>query len=354
MNKIISLLIITMSLQAAQIIKISSEQQADLGVKTQKASKIEHIALTPYNGTVVLDKKDIITVSSNIESIVQDIYVRDFEYVKKGQKLLSLRSNALLNMQKDYIETLLEHKSATQNYERDLKLESEGVISNKRLLETTKLKNSLDVKVQLSASQLLTNGFTKKMIQKLQRTLEPILEQNIYAAKSGVVYKVNANVGEFVEAQQMLVGIYADAKRYIDVSVPVKEIENISLGDKAFFSKYSATIIAIGNIVNISSQSVQVRAEIENSEDIMINRVYGVKIQKSVKDAVKVKKSALVFQDNNAYVFKKVTDGFEVLSVEVISEGPVCYVIKAELNAGDVLAVSATAALLSAMESEDE
>ena len=249
---------------------------------------------------------------------------------------------------------VLELKTATQNLNRDLKLEADGIISNKRLQESIKRKLSLDARVNLHGSQLLTNGFTKKMLQQVQTSLQPIVEQDVYASKSGVVYKVDVNVGEFVQAEHMLMGIYADAKRYIELSVPVKEIQNISLGDKALFSKYSATIIAIGNVVNISSQSVQVRAEIQNAQDIMINRVYGVKIEKSVKDAVKVKKSALVFVQNKAYVFKKVSDGFEVISVKIISEGPVCYVIKGDIKPGDNLAVSATAALLSAMETDDE
>ncbi len=106
--------------------------------------------------------------------------------------------------------------------------------------------------------------------------------------------------------------------------------------------------------MDIYSQSVQVRAEIQNAASIMINRVYGVKIEKKVEDAVKIKKSALVFVDGEPFIFKKVNSGFEVISVKVISEGPVCYIVEADLKADDILAVTSTAALLSAMESEDE
>ena len=86
----------------------------------------------------------------------------------------------------------------------------------------------------------------------------------------------------------------------------------------------------------------------------MINRVYGVKIHKEVSGVVKIKKTALVFNAGAAYVFKKVSKGFDVVSVEIVSEGPRCYMVKAELKHGDLLAVSSTAALLSAMEEEDE
>ena len=354
MIKIISLTLITVSLYASQTIKITSKQQSDLGVKTQKVTMVDSISFTPYNGRVVMDKKDVISVSSNIESIVKEIYVSEFEQVKKGQKLLTLKSNALLSLQRDYIESIIESQSASQNYARDLKLESEGIISTKKLLASKKLESSFALRVTLNENQLATNGFTPSMLKKLRDTHKVILEQDVRAVKSGVVYKIDVNIGEYVQSDRMMMGIYANGKRFIELSVPVKIIEDISIGNRCTFSKYSAKIIAIGNVVNESSQSVQVRAEIDNAKGVMINRVYGVKIHKGVEGAVKIKKGALVFQENSSYVFKQVDSGFDVVSVKIISEGPSCYIVKAELNTDDKLAVTSTAALLSAMDSEDE
>ena len=86
----------------------------------------------------------------------------------------------------------------------------------------------------------------------------------------------------------------------------------------------------------------------------MINRIYEVKISQDTSDAVKIKKSALVYEENKSYVFKKVDAGFEVISVKIISEGPTCYIVKSDLSDGDELAVSSTSALLGGMENENE
>jgi len=354
MKKIMSAALVCLSLYANQTIEISKQQQIDLGVKTQVVTTIEDISLSPYNGTVVLDKKDIISISSNIEAIVKEIYVSDFQEVKKGQKLLSIKSNALLNIQRDYIESIIKSSSASENYERDVKLEQEGIIPKKKLSASKNLLSSFLLRVKLNENQLLTNGFSNSMLEILRKTHKPIIVQDVYAPKDGVVYKVNVNVGEYVQADKMIMGIYADGKRFIELSVPVKDAEGVLIGDICTFSKYNAKVVAIGNVVNVSSQSVQVRAEVEDAKNIMINRVYGVKIHKKVEGAVKIKKGALVFWENNSYVFKKVENGFEVVGVEIISEGPVCYIVKSKLNAGDKLAVSSTAALLSAMEALDE
>ena len=354
MRTLITIITLTVSLFGLETIKVTEQQQHDLGIRMQAVTSINTIDFGPYSGLVVLDKKDVITVSSNMESIVKTIYVRELEHVKKGQKLLTLRSNALLSLQQEYIKAILERESANQNYERNIKLQSDGIISNKKLLESKKIKRTSDLHVNLLKSKLLTNSFSVSMLESLEKNSTPIAEITLYASQSGVVNDVNVNNGTFVSADHKMIEIYADGKRFIEITVPVKNVNNISLGDKSSFELFSANVTAIGNVVNKSSQSVIVRAMIDDAKDIMINRVYEVNIAKKVSTAYKVKKSALVFDDSKSLVFRKNALGFEVLEVEIIKEGPTCYIVNADLNVGDLVAATSTAALLSAKESPDE
>lgn len=342
------------TLFALENIKISQAQQNDLGVKTQNVKAVDFVGYGPYSGLVVLDKKDVMYISSNIESIIDKIHVRELDHVKKGQKLITIKSNALLSAQQDYIEAILEQENADANYERNVKLQAKGIISSKKLLESQKIKRSNDLKVNLTSSKLLTNGFTKVLLRQLKKTSKPIYEITKYAQKSGVVHQVNVNVGEYVSAEHKLIEIYADGKRFIEITVPVKNINNISLNDTVEFSGFSAKVSAIGNSVNANSQSIIVRATIDDAKNILINRIYETTINKKISQAYKIKKSALVYSESKSLVFKKVASGFDIVAAKVIYEGPVCYVVTAELEDGEALAVSSTSALLSAMDSDDE
>lgn len=354
MYKIIGIILVSMTLCSAQTIKISQEQQQSLGIKMQATTKMQHIALTPYNGRVVQSKKDTISLSANLDAIVQEIYVSRFSHVRKGEKLLTLKSNALLNLQKEYIESNIKYNYAELSYKRDVKLEEKGVISQKRVLESKSNYDSSRLALKLNENQLLTNGFTTAMLQRIKSTSKPILTQEIYAPKSGVINEITVNVGEYVGADKQLIEIYADAPRYIEISIPADVAQNISIGDLCEFDTYKAKIVAKSTVIDEASQSLVLRAEILNAEDILINHIYEVRILKDVSDSVKITKSALVFVDAKAFVFKQVESGFEVISVEIVSEGPVCYVVKSELKAGDMLAASSTAALLGVMEEGDE
>ena len=353
--KILSSLLLACAVVAAgQTIQMTTKQSRDLGVRTQEVTKIDNITYGPYSGVVVLDKKDIISIGANLESVVKNIYVRKFQEVKKGEKLLTLKSNALLNLQKEYIEALIESENIDETYERNLKLKEEGIISSKKLALSKKEKSNADLQIKLSKNYLLASGLDAAMLKKIENSHIPITKITVVARQAGIIYEINVNVGEVVSSDKSMMTLYGDGKRFIELTVPVKMIENISLGDACTFGAFKASVTSIGRVVNNASQSVEVRALIEDSKDIIINRVYDVKIAKSIEDAVKIKKSALVYEGNESLVFKKVSAGYEVIAVDVISEGPSCYIVRGALRVGDSLAVTSTSALLSGMEEGDE
>lgn len=353
--KILSSLLLACTIATAgQIIQMTAKQGSDLGVRTQEVTKIDNVTYGPYSGVVVLDKKDIISIGANLESVVKNIYVRKFQEVKKGERLLTLRSNALLNLQKEYIEALIESENINETYERNLKLKAEGIISSKKLALSKKEKSNADLQIKLSKNYLLASGLDASMLKKIEKSHMPITQITITAQQSGIIYGIHVNVGEVVGSDKSMMTLYGDGKRFIELIVPVKMIKNISIGDACTFGAFKASVTSIGRVVNNASQSVEVRALIEDSKDIIINRVYDVKIAQNIEDAVKIKKSALVYEGNKTLVFKKMSAGYEVVPVDVISEGPSCYIVRGALRVGDSLAVTSTSALLSGMESGDE
>jgi len=354
MRVLTTIILSCVALFATQTIEMSKKQQSDLGVKLQKVTSIDKIVFGPYSGVVVIDKKDILSIAANTKSIVKDIYVSKFQRVKKGEKLLTLSSNELLNLQKEYIQALINNENINETYERNIKLQKQGIISHKKLAISAKEKKTADLNLKLSANYLLASGLSNSMIKRIQDSHLPIMKITILSPRDGVIYNIDANVGGVVDSDRALISMYGDGDRFIDITLPVKNIENISLANICVFSTLSAKITMIGNVVDTNTQSVQVRAKIDNAKNIMINRIYDVKILQDTSGAVKIKKSALVYVEDNSYVFKKVEQGFEVISVDIISEGPSCYIVKADLSEGDELAVSSTSALLGGMESGDE
>ena len=354
MRLLINLLLAGATAFASQNIEISPKQQSDLGIKVQEITVIDNVAYGPFNALAVLDRKDILSLGANVDAVVKEIYVGKFASVKKGEKLITLKSNALLEIQREYIDALIQNQNSVKDYERNAKLEKEGIISKKIFLVSQQLRRSSDLRVELSASQLLSNGFTKAMLQKLSQTHKPIEEVTLYSTINATIFEINVNSGEYVQADKNLMLLYGDGARYLELDVPVDVAQNLVLGDTVVFASKEATIVAISDIADPKNQSVKVRARIEDKNGVFINKVYSADIFKNVPAAFKVKKSSLVLSENKPYIFKQTPSGFEVLPVTIISEREQCYIINADLHAGESVAATSTAALLSAMEALDE
>lgn len=352
MKILLLLTLICLSLFAT--IEMSQKQQDDLGIKTTKVKKATSIEFGAYNAKVTLDAKDIISVGLAVDGVVVDIFVTKLVHVKKTDKLLSLRSSTLLNLQKDYINALIESDNSLKNYQRDEKLYLEGIISQRNLLASQKEKLNSELKVKLSEGELLMSGFDDSLLRNVRENHKLVESINILAPRDGLVDAIDINVGEKVESNKTMMKIYADAKRYLELNIPINIAKNIALGDRCYFERFSAKIVAISSIVNEETQSIGVRAIIEDAKDVMINRVYFAKIKKSVDNAFEVDKNTLIYDQNRAIVFKKVPTGYEPLNVVILKENTQSYIIQASLDENDSLASNSTSALIGTLEHANE
>jgi membrane fusion protein, heavy metal efflux system len=355
MNKLSIFLVLCVSILGAQLIEVDENQAKDLGIQTQKVVHSEKIVLPPLNAKVQIAPKDIITITPRVDAVIEDLYVKKFDEVKRGEKIFSLRSHELLELQQEYLSLFLEYQNKKQNFMRDEKLYETGLIAHKRLLLTKQEMSQSKLLFESLQNKLLESGFDHKMLTNIQESLSPLRVITYYAPRAGQIYKIDANVGKSVAHNEAIVELYAQSERYLEFEVPLGLLEFLSLGDTCSFEGYRAKIVAISELVNEASQSISVRALIEDAKDIPLHKIYQVQLEaKAHGKFFRLTKSALVFSEGDAFVFKKVADGFVALKVKLVSEDETHYTIKAELANTDELAVSSTVALLSAMEEGDE
>jgi len=353
MHRVIIFCLVTVVLQATTI-KMSQEQKESLGIKLQEAKEISQVALSSYNGQVTLSQKDTLELSFAHNVIIEKIYVEKLRKVKKGERLFRISSPLLISLQNEYIQAYLTMQNSSKTYKRDRLLYEKGVIANKRLLATQREYESSVTKLSSLKKELLSHGFSYEQIMKIQKSRSAIASQTIYATQDAYIDDLNISVGSHVDAGVSLLKMYLLGQQYIEIRLPKEVAKSLSLEDSCIFDGFKAKIVAISNVVDVESQSLLVRAQILNPDGVLVNGIYDAKLLKSLKNGVKIKKSALVFVGDQGYVFKDVDGGFEVIAVKIVQEGPVCYVIESTLHAGDKLAVSATAALLGEMEKENE
>lgn len=339
----------------AKTIELSPSQIEALGIETQRLQKINSISIGSFNAKVQQSQKSTHFLGAKLSGVVQEIYTHKYAHVEKGQRLLRLQSSELLILQKEYIDADMQSDATKKSYDRDVRLEKKGVVSKKRLLESKRLFVAAEVAKEVSAQRLMSYGISKEELQNLEKRKTPSLFQELTAPVSGQVFTLEVSLGELVPAQKNLIGIYAEGGKYLEIALPLSVAGRVSLGDWCYFTEGKARVIAVSDVVEESSQSVIVRAELQNPNASRIHQIYEVSIERDLSDAWKIEKSSLVFLDKKPYVFKRVPQGFELVSVSIVGEAATYYGVHSKLLDGsEDIAVSATAALLSAVETENE
>jgi len=355
MKKIVLLLSMFGALFGAEIIEMSKEQQEALGIQTQRAQKAEMMSIGKFSAKVSSGSSSVVVVDARFEGVVEQIYVQNYEQVKKNQPLLRLKSSWLVMLQKEYIEEHLALKAAKKNYKRDKRLQTRGVISQKRLLAS---KNSYKTQLaafELSKERLILSGFSEAMLERIAQNAKIESSLDIYAPQSGELFELSVMRGEYLQPSTPLLKILTQGESFMDIAVPVELAEQISIGDICAFENHRCKVVSVSKRVDALSQSIIVRAKIEDGALLQMDRIYDVVLQKSQTQALKIEKSSLIYKEGRALLFVRHAGGFMPLGIEVLSEQSEHYLINEErLSSSDEIAVSGTAALLSAMESSHE
>jgi len=353
MYKIVGTLLMALTLSGSQLIEISKIEQQKLGIQTQEIESASEISLGRFNAKVVPAQEDIVFITSKVAGIVEKIDLQKFAQVKKGQRVLTLRSPQLLELQRAYLDAQIESGVAKQNYERDKELEKKGVIATKRLKESQRLFESAKLLEEANAAQLLMQGFSQRELQNLKRRQKVELTSGVYAPLSGQIISQDVAVGEYVSPSKTLLGVYSQGEYYLEITLPLSVAKKLSLGDVCSFEDEKAPLLSLGEIVDEATQSVIARVKLQNAHSRRVNEIVQVKISKALKEGYRVAKPSLVFLDGESFVFLEVSEGMKLVAVKILGEEAQSYIVSSkELQKSSRVALNSTATLLSALKSK--
>lgn len=153
-----------------------SDQQVQLGdIRVDTIGKTKIGNSTILNATLAIDESKSKAISSRVAGRITKLYFKDNgEYLKKGEKLYDLYSEALNNAKQEYIlaiekENILDH----------------SIINFKQLIESSKNK-------------LLLWGMTADQIELLGKTTQTSPITTFYSPSSGTIISFESHEGDYI------------------------------------------------------------------------------------------------------------------------------------------------------------
>lgn len=359
-----------------QSLKLTAEQIRGAGIQTTKPESVpdsvEELKLSGYFSHARLGA---LAVSSLEAATVMEVLKDNLSHVKAGEPLLRLSSEAWFRYQQEHVQNRTALSLARQAATRDQSLFDEGLIPQRRLLDTQAQLTMTQASYQSSRQRLKLMGAGEGQIKQLESSgnLQPSLV--LLAPIAGNLSGLDLTAGKHVEAGSTLFQIVKPGALELVLSASPTLAAQIKAGLLVNLKDCTGHISPIGKILGVGgqlsegSQTVPIRVGLiskpQSLECFKVNQfteasVQMASAQKQMGNQYKVPSQAIITVGKKIYVFAKSPNGFEAIEVQskALSANSVAIweAVQAEskgqvrLSSSSELAVSGTVLLKGAMQ----
>jgi len=351
MNRILIALIGAFVLNNAYAdeIIISSQQQLNLGITVSQLGKNTALSSRHYPAEIVVPIGQERVMSAPQSGLLDMLYVAAGQEVKKGQPVAHLTSPDLVGFQRDYLQALTQKKLADQTLARDQELFKDGIIAQRRYLETQSKFEEASASLAQRKQALRLSGMSDGAINQLQSSSGMSGGITLTAPMDGQVLEQMVTVGQRVDMAMPLYRIGHLNPLWLEIHAPLEGLPFVKLGMPVNVPKLQASgkLIAIVRSVNKTDQTLHLRAEInQGAEKLSPGQFVEAEINLGGTNShFSVPKSALVRKGPEAWLFVQSVKGFTPVKISVISEQGDEAIIDGNFKGQEKIAVTGTTAL---------
>ncbi|MDO9152022.1 MAG: efflux RND transporter periplasmic adaptor subunit [Methylotenera sp.] len=348
LSLIATLVILSGNAQAADIL-MSLAQQKSLGVVVSPIGKNNLLSSRRFPAEIVIPVGQERIVSAPQSGLLDQMHVAAGQTVKKGQVIAHLISPDLLGLQRDYLQALTQKRLAAKALARDTELLKDGIIAQRRYLETESAHDEASANLAQSKQALRLAGMGDGAISKLSPSTGMQSGISLVAPISGQVLEQMVTTGQRVDMAMPLYRIAKLSPLWLEIHAPLEGLPFVKEGMQVQVPKLQASghLIAVIRSVNKADQTLHLRAEItKGAEKLSPGQFVEAEINLGGQSQYfSVPKSALARQGTNALVFVQTKTGFKPIKVTIISEQGDDAVVDAPFVGTEKIAVTGIAAI---------
>ncbi|WP_297886973.1 efflux RND transporter periplasmic adaptor subunit [Sulfurihydrogenibium sp.] len=341
--KAIILVFLILSLTFAQEVQVNSQIQKKIGIKTIPAKYQEVSVYQTYPAVVNEDPTLSFSVSSSVDGIVDSLYVKQGDFVKKGQILLTVYSPKIADIQANIEMAKVKVSTAKQVLDREEILYKEEVIPyvryynakieyEKALGELNALKKMLNSYGEIKGNSVVLRSKTTGFVADIK-----------------VVKGSPVNIGE----QIML--IHSHERLWVVAQVPFKDVERLKVGQTVFVitltgKKIKGTLSYINHEIDPKTRRNDVRVVVENVGNFLKPNLFvSVEIPVSSMRGLVIPSSAVFVENGKEFCFVKNNDKFVLRKIKTGQKDEKYAVVLSGLREGEEVAYTGVVFLRSSI-----
>lgn len=352
MSKYVLFLIAALSFisktQAADI-AISAAQQQSLGITVTAVGKNTSLTSRRFPAEISIPIGQERVVSAAQSGLIDQLYTAAGQQVKKGQAIAHMTSPDLLGLQRDYVQALIQKKLASKSLTRDAELFKDGIIAERRYIETSSAHEDASASLAQRRQTLKLAGMSDAAINKLTPSSGMTSGMVLTAPMGGQVLEQMVTTGQRVDMGTPLYRIANLNKLWLEIHAPLEGLPFVKTGMPVQIPKLQAIgqLIAVIRSVNKADQTLHLRAEItQGAEKLSPGQMVEAEISLGEQSSYfSVPKATLARQGAQAWVFVQIKNGFKAQKVSVISEQGDEVLVNADFKGDEKIAISGITAI---------
>ncbi len=338
------LLCIALALQAKVI-------QAE--APTKKVELTKRIYAGSYLAVGYLPANDKYVIDAPVEGVVERLEAKVYEPVRRGALLVRIKSPKMLELEAEFIDTLIERDYYQKEVKRLKPLYEAAVVAKKVYLKAKNTLSKFQTKAKFLANLLVEWGLTKDQVAKIARYKRPLPSIAITAPISGKVLDMAAHPKMYLHRGDHILTIIDPKGVHYEVALPVEVAKLLAPHQKVFLNDKEAIVESIAPAVDERTQTVAVHF-VSNRSSLLPGQKSNVKLY-LLKKAYLVPNSAVVDIEGESGVFVKVEGGFTFVPVKILGRSEdVVYIQSSALTSDTKVAVSGVITLKGAWEAGDD
>lgn len=318
--------------QPAPGIKLSQQQQDRLGVKVETVEKAESVGLVELVGRVSRAPSGVSPVLAPFAGAVTKVHAAPGASLKVGDPIVSIASRDFATASSLLKQAEAEGSAAETALARQRQLVDLGLTPRSTLEEAEARASRARALVQ--ENRAMTGGTAG--------VREPG-GYTIRATASGRLSQLDVRVGDTVDAMAPLGSLTTSKSLWIEFQTPARLVGQVTPGDIVTLpGGASAAIISVTDVIDPSTRSATAIAAAPADFIAFEGQLVRARLSRATQAAslVKAPSRAVVQLDGIDHVFRRTSDGFAPIPVDVIGRTAEAATIAGGLQPGDAVAAS--------------
>ncbi len=254
-------------------ITLSGQEKEAVEIRTALASLQPLKSELTAMGKVIARQQSKAIVSYAFPARISQIHIQIGDWVKRGQRLVTLQSEEVGNAKSDFYKAQADFELARVSYERQQRLFDRGVGAKKDSLTAEADLKVAQASLEAAEKKLHVLGFSEQEVETISEShqINPII--TLYSPISGKIIQNNAVLGGMIDQATEILVVMDPSVLWIDAEIYEKDIAKIRLGMTVELSvpaypgeTFSGKVNYIGDVLKEDTRTITVRAEVENSD----------------------------------------------------------------------------------------